>query len=150
MRKTKKGGSLFKKIKNITRRKKEKRENHENHENHEKRDFSFYMCGDDTDDPEEFLKYLSKIPKQKYKLKTIKLEKKQESILNTSEFENNIFTSNNGGRQEFKSEDIQNILVPSFETIHETIHIATSFDPIHAAQAIIFLLLTSIQNIDII
>ena len=147
MRKTKKGGSLFKKIKNITRRKKEKRENHENHE---KRDFSFYMCGDDTDDPEEFLKYLSKIPKQKYKLKTIKLEKKQESILNTSEFENNIFTSNNGGRQEFKSEDIQNILVPSFETIHETIHIATSFDPIHAAQAIIFLLLTSIQNIDII
>ena len=59
MRKTKKGGSLFKKIKNITRRKKEKRENHENHENHEKRDFSFYMCGDDTDDPEEFLKLRS-------------------------------------------------------------------------------------------
>ena len=152
MRKTKKGGSLLKKLKNTTRKlfKKEKRENHENHE---KRDFSFYMCGDDTDDPEEFLKYLSKIPKQKYKLKTIKLEKKQESILNTSELENKYFTSNTGGREEFKSGELQKILdnkVPSFETIHETIHIATSFDPIHAAQAIIFLLLTSNQNIDII
>lgn len=138
MRKTKKGGSLLKKLKNTTRKLFKK----------EKRDFSFYMCGDDTDDPEEFLKYLSKIPKQKYILKTIKLEKKQESILNTSELENQYFTSNNGGRAEFKSGDIQKIQnrVPSFETIH----IATSFDPIHAAQAIIFLLLTSNQNIDII
>ena len=116
MRKTKKGGSLFK---NITRRKKEKRENHEKHK---KRDFSFYMCGDDTDDPEEFLKYLSK--------------------LNPNNFENENFMSNTGGMPESKSGDI----VPSFDPIH----IATSFDPIHAAQAIIFLLLTSKQNIDII
>ena len=37
MRKTKKGGSLFKKIKNTTRKlfKKEKRENHEKRENRE-------------------------------------------------------------------------------------------------------------------
>jgi hypothetical protein len=145
MRKTKKGGSLFKKMKNTTRKlfKKEKQEKQE------KRDFTFYMCGDDTDDPEEFLNYLVKTPKQKYKLNTIKLENKQESKLNISELENKHFTSNNGGRMEYKKGDIEKILqniVPSFETIH----IATSFDPIHAAQAIIFLLLTLKQNIDII
>ena len=117
MRKTKKGGSLFKKMKNTTRKlfKKEKQE---------KRDFTFYMCGDDTDDPEEFLNYLSKIPKQKY-------------ILNTNNLEKNQYMHENGGMEEYKNDDIK---IP--------IHIATSFDPIHTAQAIIFLLLTSRQNIN--
>ena len=120
MRKTKKGGSLFKKMKNTTRKlfKKEKQEKQE------KRDFTFYMCGDDTDDPEEFLNYLSEIPKQKY-------------IINTNKLEIEQFRSENGAMAEHKNDDIN---IP--------IHIATSFDPIHAAQAIIFLLFTSIQNIN--